>query len=533
MLTAVSPPLAPSALATESPEPSALAQVSADVRARTRVAVVGDDAELRTRCADALTREGYQVTSVVSADAAVTLTKQAFHVVLLDASGGGLRGPGAVPVMLSTALRANRSTLAIAMVPAGTAVRAALIDAGAWDCLPVPFSATHLTAIVGRAAYVARDGHDATARHTTIRDRHVTLLGTSSAFRAAMEVARKVAATDVPVVITGERGSGKALLAEYIHAHSRRASRPFALVSCAALPAPLLEDELFGQRRAGARAARAGMLDTANGGTIHLDGLTEMPAPVQAKLLRLLEEGVATPSGAPDDVMTVNVRITAATSDDPETAVRAGSLREDLFYRLRVVEIHLPPLRARGDDIVLLAEHFLQHYWEERGAGGGPRPLLSDGALEMLRMYTWPGNVTELRNTMRHVATYGAAGAPIDAAALGLAAACGDALAAPSPPLSAHILEMAYHAARDRVVAQFEVQYLSGLLERAGGNMSEAARIAGVDRTTLYRLMERHGLRRTAQVGLVPRHAGWVTPRSAATQTLPGDADADAAPPRD
>ena len=347
----------------------------------------------------------------------------------------------------------------------------------------------------------------------------LTLLGTAPAFRGAIEFARKVAPTDASVFITGESGSGKELIAQFIHQHSRRSSRRFVAVNCAALPEGLLESEMFGHRKGaftGAVRDKPGLLEAAHGGTLFLDELVEMPTPIQAKLLRVIQDGVVRRVGSETTDAVVNVRFIAATNGDPDAAVNAGDMREDLFYRLRVVPIHVPPLRERPEDIPLLADYFLSTYWVRHRRKGAPFPRLTDAALHTLCGHAWRGNVRELQNVIEHVAVVVEPGAEIRPDDLHLveeATPTGDG-ANPASLIST-LLEESYHAARDRVIAQFERQYLTWLVNRAAGNMSKAARIAGVDRTTLYRLMERHGLQRSG-------NAGWVVER----EILAGAGDA-------
>jgi DNA-binding NtrC family response regulator len=239
---------------------------------------------------------------------------------------------------------------------------------------------------------------------------------------------------------------------------------------------------------------------------LFLDELVEMSKPIQAKLLRVIQDGVVRRVGSETTDAVVNVRFIAATNSDPDAIVKAGNLREDLYYRLRVVPIHVPALRERPEDIPLLAEYFLSTYWVRHRSKGAPFPQLSDAAIRALCAYPWRGNVRELQNVIEHLAVIAAPGSPIGADQLQLA---GDATVSPGAnpaSLVSTMLEESYHVARDRVIAQFERQYLTWLVNRASGNMSKAARIAGVDRTTLYRMMERHGLQRSPT-------AGWVVDR--------------------
>ncbi len=240
-----------------------------------------------------------------------------------------------------------------------------------------------------------------------------------------------------------------------------------------------------------------------------------MSKPIQAKLLRVIQDGVVRRVGSETTDAVVNVRFIAATNGDPEAAVQSGAMREDLYYRLRVVPIHVPPLRERPEDIPLLAEYFLSTYWVRHRRKGETFPKLSDGAVRTLCTHPWRGNVRELQNVIEHVAVLTEPGAVIRPEDLPLSAEARPAVSTNPASLISTLLEESYHVARERVIAQFEMQYLTWLLSRAGGNMSKAARIAGVDRTTLYRLMERHGLQRSP-------NAAWVVERESTDEVEPG-----------
>jgi transcriptional regulator with PAS, ATPase and Fis domain len=278
-------------------------------------------------------------------------------------------------------------------------------------------------------------------------------------------------------------------------------------VNCAALPEGLLESEMFGHLKGaftGAIKDKAGLLEAANGGTLFLDELTEMPKSVQAKLLRVIQDGVVRRLGSSTTSAVVNVRFISASNRDPDQAVQEAILREDLYYRLRVVPIQLPPLRERLEDVTLLANHFLQLYWRRHRGANAPLPKFTDAALQALRARAWQGNVRELQNAIEHTVVLLEPGQPIQPGDIPFAGerrtqgeGAGEAFV-----IGDEMLQESYHVARERVIANFERRYLTNLVSRAGGNMSKAARLAGVDRTTLYRLMERHGLQReTITVG--------------------------------
>jgi DNA-binding NtrC family response regulator len=478
-----------------------LPQLTGELKATVRILIVDDERTLRESCASVLEYEGYQVSTCSRGDEARDLIKRtAFDIVLLDlymSETPGMR-------LLRICLDAHPDTIAI-MITGNPSVDSSLeaLRAGAWDYLPKPFSGTHLQILIGRAAHsvlVARESYAMQAAFTRENGNSelVTVLGTAPSFKRAIDLARRVAPTDASVFITGESGCGKELIAQFIHHHSRRSSRSLVAVNCAALPEALLESEMFGHCKGaftGAVRDKPGLLEAANGGTLLLDELVEMSKPIQAKLLRVIQDGVVRRVGSENTDAVVNVRFIAATNGNPEEAVASRTLREDLYYRLRVVPIHVPPLRDRPSDIKLLADYFLAHYWGRHRGAATPAPRFSDSAVRALRARPWKGNVRELQNVVEHMVVLlepGAEITPEEIPALGERPA--EQPAAWTPPGVS--TEEPYYAARDRLVAEFELHYLTQLLTQAGGNMSRAARAAGVDRTTLYRLMERHGLDR-------------------------------------
>lgn len=466
-----------------------------------RLLIVDDDRTLREGCASVLQLDGFAVTSVGRGDEALDLVRRRqFDIILLDLYMVPVPGMD----VLRAALAAYRETIVIVMTgDPSVASSIEALRAGAWDYLPKPFPASHLQVLIGRAAHavtVARETHDmrpSLQREGGNSDKF-TLLGVSPAFRRAIALARKVAGTDASVMITGESGTGKEVIAQFIHHNSRRAARKLLPINCAAMPEPLLESEMFGHRKGsftGADRDKPGLLETANGGTLFLDELTEMSHPLQAKLLRVLQDGVVRRVGSEQQDAVVDVRFVSATNRDPQDAVQKGILREDLFYRLCVVPIHLPPLRARLEDIPLLTNHFLAHYWQRHRRPGAPIPRFTDAAIAALRSWPWRGNVRELQNVVEHTAVLADPGQELGPDDIPLHEDTSPNNAG-SSRLPASMFEEGFHVARERLVSQFEKEYLSRLVERALGNMSKAARLANIDRTTLYRLMEKHSFRR-------------------------------------
>ncbi len=476
--------------------------IPAEARSAIRILVVDDERTLRESCASFLEAEGYAVSVCGKGDEAKRILKtQPFDVVLLDLYMGRVSGME----LLQICLEAHPATLAIVMT--GNPTITSSIEAlrsGAWDYLPKPFSATHLQILIGRAAHTVLVGRESHELEQELQKKHqshsdkLSILGSSPVFQRTIELARKVAATDASVFITGESGTGKELIAQFIHHYSRRSSRSLVAVNCAALPEALLESEMFGHRKGaftGAVRDKPGLLETANGGSLFLDELTEMSKPIQAKLLRVIQDGVVRRVGSETVDAVVNVRFIAATNRDPELATESGELREDLYYRLRVFPIRMPSLRDRKDDIPLLANHFLRYYWNRHKGDLGEVPILTDEAIRALQGHTWRGNVRELQNVVEHAVVLLDPGTKIGPSQIPF---IGSEETAPEPAIvqSNELYKEAYHAARERTIADFEQRYLKTLINRASGNMSKAARLAGVDRTTLYRLMEKHGLQR-------------------------------------
>src|SRR3989441_652365 len=495
-----------------------LPALTPSVKAAIRFLIVDDDRTLRESCSNLLQIDGYQVTVAGRGHEALELLRhRRFDIVLLDLYMSDVSGYE----LLKAALENAPDTLIIMMT--GNPSVASSVEAlrlGAWDYLPKPFSATHFQILIGRAVHTVGVASESKQQQAEFAKEHgnsdrVQVLGVAPVFRRAIDLARRVAPTDAAVFITGAGGSGKELIAQFIHAHSRRSSKPLVAVNCAALPEALLESEMFGHCKGaftGAVRDKAGLLETANGGTLFLDELLEMSKPTQAKLLRVIQDGVVRRVGSETTDAVVNVRFIAATNGDPEEAVKSGGLREDLYYRLRVVPIFVPRLSQRPEDIPLLANHFLTYYWQEHRDHKSAVPKLGESALRALRSYTWPGNVRELQNVIEHTVVLMDPGVEVRAEDLPFghaepsgagAGALGVADEVASTAVTMPV-EETYHVARERLLAEFERRYLTWLVAQAGNNISRAARIAAVDRTTLYRLMERHGLQRAVSSSSSP-----------------------------
>ena len=481
--------------------------ISPEVKASLSILIVDDDRTLREGCASVLQMDGFNVTTLGRGDEAIELVKRRrFDLILVDLYMTPVSGME----ILKAALVASKDTIVVVMTgnPSVTTSIEAL-RAGAWDYLPKPFSATHLQVLTGRASHavmVARETRELKVQllKQSGNSDKITLLGIAPSFRKAVDLARKVASTNASVMITGESGTGKEVIAQFIHAHSRRSSSLLVPINCAALPEGLLESELFGHRKGaftGADRDKPGLLEIANGGTLFLDELTEMSLPLQAKLLRVIQDGVVRRVGSEKEDAVVDVRFISATNRVPQECVAKGTLREDLLYRLRVVPIHMPPLRKRQEDITLLTSHFLAHYWERHRGHTETQPKLSDSALEFLRSRPWRGNVRELQNVIEQLAVLTEPGHVVQPEDVPI---YDDATVdAPTAGLPSTMMADPFHLAKDKLITHFEKEYLAQLIARAGSNMSKAARLANIDRTTLYRLMEKHGFRRDELAGSV------------------------------
>lgn len=484
--------------------PLDLREISPEAKASIELLVVDGEKSLRDSCGALAQAAGYSVTLMSRADDAQRILRnRRFDILLVDAQLP--RAPGLE--IMAAGLENNPDLVTIVMTGSPTVESSVnALRSGAWDYLPKPFSATHFEILIGRAAHAviaARERNQpatAVAAHGANLSDGVPILGVSQALRDVVELARKVARTDASVFITGESGTGKEVISHFIHENSRRADKPLVPMNCAAIPEALLESEMFGHVEGaftGAVRSKEGLLEVAHGGTLFMDELTEMPITTQAKLLRVVQDGVVRRVGSTKTDAVVDVRFIAATNRDPLEAIEDGELRRDLHYRLRVVPIHIPPLRERPEDIPILAAEFLREFWAQHREPGSECPELSDGAVAALQRAPWRGNVRELRNVVEHVVVLADAGQPIEAEAIRfIDDEPAPAESSTSRPFDPTAMGMEYHSAREHVLSGFEVEYLTHLIRSAGGNISDAARMAGVDRTTLYRLMDKHGISR-------------------------------------
>jgi len=379
-----------------------------------------------------------------------------------------------------------------------TAVKAT--QRGAFEYLPKPFDLQELLSVVGRAL-AAPSPPAASAPAPRDADERLPLIGRSPAMQEIYRTVARLTTADLTVMINGESGTGKELVARALHDYGKRRAGPFVAINMAAIPRELIESELFGHERGaftGATSRTQGRFEQANGGTLFLDEIGDMPPEAQTRLLRVLQEGEFTSVGGRQPIK-ANVRIIAATHRDLRTAIRQGQFREDLFYRLNVVPIRLPPLRERSEDIPPLARHFLERAQED----GLPAKVLDQGAVEQLKRYAWPGNVRELENLMRRLAalcpqeTIGAEQIAAELTETPPAPLEAPAAAGPEPLVRAverHIRNFlaAHHEngvtpsdIYDRVIAEVERPLIRLTLAATRGNQIKAAAMLGLNRNTL------------------------------------------------
>ena len=481
---------------------NAPAIVEPEVKSTIPVLVVDDDHSLRESCASLLRAEGFPVTVASGGKEALDfIRRRHFEIILLDLY---LRDVPGMEVL--KAVMEKDQECMVAMMTGNPSVESSIeaLRAGAWDYIPKPFSATHLHILMGRAAHavvVSRESaKQRKSRGTELGDgTKIPMLGQSAAFKRVIDVARSVARTDATVFLTGESGTGKDVVAQFIHETSRRSSQSMVPLNCAAIPDNLVESEMFGHVAGsftGALGDKKGLLEIASGGTLFLDELTAMPMPTQAKLLRVIQDGMIRRVGSTKIDAIAEVRFITSTNEDPAEAIEQGRLRKDLYYRLRVFPIHIPPLRERPEDIDELAEFYLDEFWTRHRGKELDRPAFTPEGLASLRTRPWLGNVREVRNIMECLAVLASPGQRIGPGDIPDFDGEGAVPEAVSARMSLH-LSKGYHEARELVLADFERAYLEHIIKEAGGNISNAARNAGVDRTTLYRLMEKHGTQRT------------------------------------
>ena len=443
------------------------------------VLIVDDEAGVRSALSGVLRDEGYVVEAVESGEACLDRVVRApYDVIVLDIWLPGMDGLATL-----ARLRERRVDAPVVMISGHGNIESAVkaIKLGAYDFVEKPLSLEKTVLVIGNAVRQSRLEAENRALRAHV-DRRLTMVGESYVMVQLREQVAMAAPTNGRVLIYGENGTGKELVARTVHALSRRRGGPFVEVNCAAIPEELIESELFGHVRGaftGAMLDRRGKFELADGGTLFLDEIGDMSLKTQAKVLRALQEQVVEPVGGAASVR-VDVRVLAATNKDLPTEIRASRFREDLYFRLNVIPVFVPPLRDRVDDIPRLAEHFMSELAREYGRR---RKTFDPMAMSVLQRYRWPGNVREMRNVLERlmIMVPGDTIAPADLSFLEGGAGIDIAPGEVSMPL---------HDARDI----FERDYILKALASQHGNISRTADVLGVERSNLYRKMRGFGI---------------------------------------
>ncbi|MGE5175919.1 MAG: sigma-54-dependent transcriptional regulator [Hyphomicrobiales bacterium] len=444
---------------------------------RGSILVVEDDVEMRSLLEDELREASFDVrTAGDGSEALEVLTRAEVDVVVTDLQMPGLRGQD-----LLAEVRVREPELPVVIITAFGSIESAVLamQTGAYHYIPKPFRMEQLLLTVENALRERRLLQDLERRRGVSAQGRTALVAESPSMRRVLETIGRAAAVDTPFLLLGESGTGKEMLARALHAESPRREHPFLAINCAAIPETLLESQLFGYRRGAftdAREDRRGLFQAAEGGTIFLDEIGDMPLLLQGKLLRVLQEREVHPLGAAAPVR-VDVRIVAATHRDLETLAASDRFRRDLYYRLNVIGVRIPPLRERPEDLIPLAAHFLEKHGARLHREGA---TLLPEALALLRAYPWPGNVRELENVIERALVLGRKDAigPEDLPAT-LRGTAGAVTTGGVPPAS---------------LAEMEREHILRTLRAAGGNRAAAARILALDRKTLYRKLKLYGI---------------------------------------
>ncbi len=468
-----------------------------DLEKPARVLVVDDEPSLLRALESLLRKKGYDVVGLESPiEATQRLAQEDFDVALLDIKMPQLSG-----LELLSAVKHRRPEIEVIMMTGHATVETALaaVKAGAYDYLSKPFEDVE---VVARAVAKAAERKALFDRNRELENRlreqeggpPEGLVGSSAGIREVVRMVEAVAYSATTVLVTGESGTGKELVARALHARSPRKAQPFVALNCGALTETLLESELFGHVRGaftGAQRDQKGLFDAADGGTIFLDEIGDIPLATQVRLLRVLQEGEFKRVGAAESVK-VDVRVVAATHRDLPKLVKSARFREDLFYRLNVINIPLPALRDRADDVPLLAHHFLRRYADRLGK---KVRAISPDALELLCGYRWPGNVRELENAIERAVVLcrgdAVSAADLPPAVTGRTAPLVRGAGAPAEEESAW-LALSYATAKEQALRRFEKGYVETLMKACDNNISAAARKAGMDRSNFKRVLRKY-----------------------------------------
>ena len=445
-----------------------------------KILIVDDDVQIRKQIQWFLSDEFEVCSAGDRSEAIKVFEKEKPPIVLLDLGLPPHPRSATEGLMALDELLALDSLAKIIIVSGNSDRKNALaaVDKGAYDIFPKPVNLEELRVVLRRVYQRISLEKENIREHELPPDGSFgEIVGASPPMRAVFNTIRKVSTTDVPILITGESGTGKELIADSIHKSSKRKDGPFIAINCGAIPETLLESELFGHEKGaftGATEQRRGRVEYASGGTLFLDEIGDMAHELQVKLLRFLQEKVIDRVGGRQPV-SVDTRVIAATNRNLEEAVRSGSFREDLYFRLAVMIIHLPPLRERGDDVILLAEYMVSEFSKELNV---PAKMFSKGAMDVIRKYSWPGNIREMQNTVKRA----------------LVLAVGRSIKAEDLELNVNKNPVYTTATLKDARGATEREILAGALRDSNGNISKAAKTLGISRPTFYDLMARHGL---------------------------------------
>ncbi len=450
-----------------------------------RVLVVDDEARMRRVLEIMLQKMGLETRAARNGQEALALAqRESFDLVLTD-----LRMPEMDGLTLLDALRAQKVEAPVILLTAYGTVESAVqaMKLGAYDYILRPFDVEAVERVITRALTTERTRRENLFLREEVEKGWGEFVGRSAAMQHVYDLIHQVAPNNTNVLITGETGTGKELAARAIHRASPRKKALFVPINCAAIPDDILESELFGHTRGaftGAAQDRAGKFEMAHGGTIFLDEITEMPLPMQAKLLRVLQEREIERLGSNRRV-SVDIRVVVATNRNPQQAVQNGLLREDLFYRINVFTLEMPPVRARVEDIPLLVQHFLEHHGTKLGY---ERLQISDQALQSLQQYDWPGNVRELENVLERAAVL-SRGKPIDSTHLP------QEIVVPSARLSvAERPALPESISLPQAIEHLEREFIAKALAQTDGNKAKAARILDMSERALWYKVKKYGL---------------------------------------